>query len=109
MNYTNIKNKFVDNQRFAAVDAMVIRTQFGSLLDRASKEKERFVISRRGDVKALLVPIEDLRFIEEGLQNEVYEVISQANGAISDPALQDASSTIDTWVYGDAGQEQHEK
>jgi prevent-host-death family protein len=94
---------------FEPIDAMEGRTQFGSLLDRTSDAEGRFIITRRGEAKALLVPIGDQKFIEDGLQDEVYEAITNANGAISDPALTDASSTVDEWVYGRAGQEQHGK
>jgi prevent-host-death family protein len=99
----------IKTQHFEPIDAMEGRTQFGALLDRTSEAEGRFIITRRGEAKALLVPIGDQKFIEEGIEDEVYEAITNANGAISDPTLADASRTVDEWVYGQARQEQHGK
>ena len=40
------------------------RRRFDDLLERAVKQKERVVLTRRGKAVAALVPIEDLNFLE---------------------------------------------
>lgn len=41
------------------VDAHVARTQFGQLMDRAVRDKERFVVERRGEPTVVIMGVED--------------------------------------------------
>jgi prevent-host-death family protein len=41
------------------VDAHVARTQFGQLMDRAVRDKERFVVDRRGEPAVVILSVED--------------------------------------------------
>lgn len=48
--------------KITAVDA---RQQFADIINRSTYAKERIVITRRGKDLAAVVPIEDLKFLEE--------------------------------------------
>ena len=41
------------------VDAHVARTQFGQLMDRAVRKKERFVVDRRGEPAVVILSVQD--------------------------------------------------
>jgi prevent-host-death family protein len=41
------------------VDAHVARTQFGQLMDRAVRDKERFVVDRRGEPAVVILSVQD--------------------------------------------------
>ncbi len=41
------------------VDAHVARTQFGQLMDRAVRRKERFVVDRRGEPSVVILSVQD--------------------------------------------------
>jgi len=41
------------------VDAHVARTQFGQLMDRAVRNKERFVVDRRGEPAVVILSVQD--------------------------------------------------
>ncbi len=41
------------------VDAHVARTQFGQLMDRAVRDRERFVVERRGKPAVVIMSVED--------------------------------------------------
>jgi PHD/YefM family antitoxin component YafN of YafNO toxin-antitoxin module len=46
--------------------AFIARTQFGQILERASKNKERFLVTEKGEAKAIILGVEDyLRTIVE--------------------------------------------
>jgi prevent-host-death family protein len=48
------------------VPAFIARTQFGQILERASKNKERFLVTKKGEAKAIILGVEDyLRTIVE--------------------------------------------
>lgn len=85
---------------------MDVRTQFGELVDKVVHTHQRFVIQRRGKAKALLVPIDDGKLIAEAIDQQTdsldatYAAFEQARGMITDPAMHNASSTIDSWLYG---------
>ena len=42
-----------------SIPALIARTQLGQILERASKNKERFLISKRGEAKAVILGVED--------------------------------------------------
>jgi prevent-host-death family protein len=41
------------------VDAHVARTQFGQIMDRAVRNRERFVVDRRGEPAVVILSVED--------------------------------------------------
>lgn len=41
------------------VDAHIARTQFGQLMDRAVRHKERFVVDRRGEPSVVILGVQD--------------------------------------------------
>ena len=48
------------------VSALIARTQFGQILDRVSQNQERFLVTKKGEAKAVILGIEDfLRSILE--------------------------------------------
>ena len=47
------------NQMNHRVDAHVARTQFGQLMDRAVRKKERFVVDRRGEPAVVILSVQD--------------------------------------------------
>lgn len=42
-----------------SISALIARTQLGQLLERVSKNKDRFLISKRGKAKAVILGVED--------------------------------------------------
>lgn len=42
-----------------SIPALIARTQLGQLLERVSKNKDRFLISKRGEAKAVILGVED--------------------------------------------------
>ena len=42
-----------------SISALIARTQLGQLLERVSKNKDRFLISKRGEAKAVILGVED--------------------------------------------------
>ena len=100
------------NQTFKPLDAMEVRTKFGSILDRVELQNQRFAIQRRGKTKALLVPISDGKNIKSQVAtdqlDQAYQALDNIKGTVTDPALQDASGTIDVHLYGQINQEENE-
>ena len=41
------------------IPAFIARTQFGQILDRVSKNNERFVVTKKGEAQAVILGIED--------------------------------------------------
>ena len=41
------------------IDAHIARTQFGQLMDRAVRKKERFVVDRRGEPSVVILSVQD--------------------------------------------------
>lgn len=42
-----------------SISALIARTQLGQILERVSKNKERFLVSKRGEGKAVIMGLED--------------------------------------------------
>jgi len=42
-----------------SISALIARTQLGQILERVSKSKDRFLISKRGEAKAVILGVED--------------------------------------------------
>src|SRR5919198_914132 len=41
------------------VPAFIARTQFGQILERVAKNKERFLVTKKGEAKAIILGVED--------------------------------------------------
>jgi prevent-host-death family protein len=41
------------------VPAFIARTQFGQILERVSQNQERFVVTKKGEAKAIILGVED--------------------------------------------------
>jgi prevent-host-death family protein len=41
------------------IDAHIARTQFGQILDRATKNDERFIVDRRGEPAVVIMSVQD--------------------------------------------------
>jgi len=42
-----------------SVPALIARTQFGRILERVSQNRDRFLVTRKGEVKAVILGVED--------------------------------------------------
>ena len=42
-----------------SISALIARTQLGQILERVSQNKDRFLISKRGEAKAVILGVED--------------------------------------------------
>ena len=63
---TKSRNKeHVKGYKSGSIDASVARDSMSDTINRVSYGKERIVIRRHGKELAALVPIEDLRFLED--------------------------------------------
>ena len=84
---------------------MRVRRKFGEWLDKVQLTNCRYVIERRGQAKALLVPLIDAALIEDALRQQgstldaTYAALDRVKGTVSDPAMRDASVTVDAWLY----------
>ncbi len=92
---------------FQPIEAMRMRRKFGEWLDTVQLTNRRYVIERRGQAKALLVPLTDGAVIAEALRQQgsdldaTYAALDRMKGAITDPAMRDASTKVDDWLYRD--------
>ena len=48
-----------DSKVIRSISALIARTQLGQVLERVSKNKDRFLISKRGEAKAVILGVED--------------------------------------------------
>ena len=42
-----------------SIPAVIVRTQFGHIMERASHNRERFLVTKKGEAKAVILGIED--------------------------------------------------
>jgi prevent-host-death family protein len=42
-----------------SIPAFIARTQFGQIMDRVSQNRERFVVTKKGEAKAVILGVED--------------------------------------------------
>jgi prevent-host-death family protein len=42
-----------------SIPAFIARTQFGQILERVSRNRDRFLVTRNGEVKAVILGVED--------------------------------------------------
>ena len=42
-----------------SIPAFIARTQLGQIMDRVSRNRERFVITKKGEAKAVIIGVED--------------------------------------------------
>jgi len=54
-----------DFAKDASVTAEQAKEHFAEVLDRAAKSKERVIVTRRGKPLAAIVPVDDVRFLED--------------------------------------------
>ncbi|MCY3021200.1 MAG: type II toxin-antitoxin system Phd/YefM family antitoxin [Planctomycetota bacterium] len=66
----------------ASISADKAQTQFPELLKRAARDKERIVLTSRGRKVAAVVPIEDLKALEE---LEDRQDVEDAKKALAEP------------------------
>lgn len=100
------------------ITATQLLTKRGDILRRCSRDKEHFIVELHGVPIVAIIPVEEhqrrqpskrRRPVSPARKSDtsssryktVYEALERARGAITDPALHDASSTIDDAVYGD--------
>ncbi len=48
-----------DSKVIRSISALIARTQLGQVLERVSKNKDRLLISKRGEAKAVILGVED--------------------------------------------------
>lgn len=91
-------------QLFAPLDAMTVRHKFGTVVDRTNRQRDRFIITRRGKDLAILLPISDRKLVESALKEqslrESYEALDSIKGMVTNRHLTNASETVDDYVYG---------
>jgi prevent-host-death family protein len=74
-------------EKFSTVEA---REKFGSIVRKAAEDKERIVLTKRGKEWAALVPMEDVRLLEE-LEDRLD--LEEARAALSE-AKDDTAPTV---------------
>jgi prevent-host-death family protein len=42
-----------------SIPAFIARTQFGQIMERVSRNRERFLITKKGEAKAIIIGVED--------------------------------------------------
>jgi len=94
-----------------SIPALTARTQFGQILDRVTTDKERFVITKKGEPKAIIVSVEDflkatgekaisLTPTQETTGNALLRLANLGKRLqLKGPA--DLSSKIDEYLYGE--------
>jgi prevent-host-death family protein len=60
------------------VPALIARTHFGQILERASQNNERFVITKKGEAKAIILGVEDFLQAVENPPESLVELHKQA-------------------------------
>jgi prevent-host-death family protein len=83
------------------INAMDLRRESGTLLDRADYRRESFVIERAGKPKAVLVPyseFEQLQRIRQEAENRFFATVDEMREAFSDMSEQDIDTLVDEAV-----------
>lgn len=108
--YLYVYNRDMNKQsapRFIQEDSVSTRRNFGEYLDRVQDGHDRFAITKRGQVVALLVPVSDGEAIEQAIQatrlDRMYQAIDAMKGLLADTAATDTSRRIDDFAYGTEG------
>jgi prevent-host-death family protein len=60
------------------IPALLARTHFGQIIDRASQNSERFVVTKNGEAKALILGIEDFLQVVKAPPQSITELREQA-------------------------------
>jgi prevent-host-death family protein len=60
------------------IPALLARTHFGHIIDRASQNNERFVVTKNGQAKAVILGIEDFLQIVKAPPQSIAELQEQA-------------------------------
>lgn len=66
------------------VSALIARTQFGQILERVSHNRERFLVTKNGEAKAVILGIEDFLGAITHTPEALAELQDQARRAGSD-------------------------
>lgn len=61
------------------VSALTARTQFGQILERVSHNRERFLVTKNGEAKAVILGIEDFLGVLKHTPKELAELQDQAH------------------------------
>lgn len=79
------------------IPALLARTHFGQILDRAGGNRERFVVTKKGQAKVIILGVEDyLRTVVEP-SPELVALQEEAARSGKDIALEDIQAEIDAW------------
>jgi prevent-host-death family protein len=60
------------------IPALLARTHFGQIVDRASQNSERFVVTKNGEAKAIILGIEDFLQVVKAPPQSIAELQEQA-------------------------------
>jgi prevent-host-death family protein len=60
------------------IPALLARTHFGHIIDRASQNSERFVVTKNGQAKAIILGIEDFLRVVKAPPQSIAELQEQA-------------------------------
>lgn len=83
------------------INAMNLRREFGTLLDRADYRNESFVIERAGKPKAVLVPyseFEQLQRIRREAREQFFATVDEMREAFSDLSEQEINALVEEAV-----------
>ena len=94
-----------------SIPALTARTQFGQILDRVTNDKERFVITKKGEPKAIILSVEDflkatgeqatsLHPSQETTGNALLR-LADLGKRLQIKGPTDLSSKIDDYLYGE--------
>lgn len=88
-------------QKATTINAMALRRESGTLLDRADYRNESFVIERAGKPKAVLVPyteFEQLQRIRQEAEERFFAAVDEMREAFSDMSEQEINALVDEAV-----------
>jgi prevent-host-death family protein len=78
------------------VSAFIARTQFGQILERASQNKERFLVTKKGEAKAIILGVEDYMRTIVGTPKSLSTLQEQAKKSGADKlTLEEIEKEID--------------
>jgi prevent-host-death family protein len=66
------------------IPAFLARTQFGQILERVSKDNERFVVTKKGEATAVILGVEDFLKATSQTPNSLATLQTQAKGSGAD-------------------------
>ena len=66
------------------IPAFLARTQFGQILERVSKDNERFVVTKKGEATAVILGVEDFLRVTTQTTNSLATLQTQAKKSSAD-------------------------